>query len=150
MTKQREEIRRTVGQRGVPAAVLIGTGWGSNQFTPMLLVYSHSLGLSTGTLEALFGAYALGLIPGLLIAGPLSDAVGRRPVVIPAAALSLLASVTLVAGAHTVALLFAGRLLAGVSSGAVFGAGTAWLREASLPPVGDAGRPRPPAGPPWR
>ena len=54
----------------------MGTGWGSNQFTPMLLVYSHSLGLSTGTLEALFGAYAVGLIPGLLIAGPLSDAEG--------------------------------------------------------------------------
>jgi hypothetical protein len=117
----------------------MGTGWGSNQFTPMLLVYSHSMGLGTGTLEALFGAYAVGLIPGLLIAGPLSDAKGRRPVVIPAAALSLAASLTLVAGAHTVALLFLGRLLAGVSSGAVFGAGTAWLREASLPPVGDAG-----------
>jgi MFS family permease len=121
------------------AAVLLGTGWGSNQFTPMLLVYSHSMGLGTGTLEALFGAYALGLIPGLLIAGPLSDAYGRRPVVIPAAALSLVASLTLVAGAHTVALLFLGRLLAGVSAGAVFGAGTAWLREASLPPFGDAG-----------
>jgi MFS family permease len=120
------------------AAVLMGTGWGSNQFTPMLLVYSHSMGLSTGTLEALFGAYALGLIPGLLIAGPLSDAYGRRPVVIPAAGLSLVASLTLVAGAHTVALLFLGRLVAGVSAGAVFGAGTAWLRELSLPPVGDA------------
>jgi MFS family permease len=117
----------------------MGTGWGSNQFTPMLLVYSHAMGLSTGTLEALFGAYAVGLIPGLLIAGPLSDAKGRRPVVIPAAALSLLASLTLVAGAHTVALLFVGRLLAGVGAGAVFGAGTAWLREASLPPLGDAG-----------
>jgi hypothetical protein len=46
------------------AAILLGTGWGSNQFTPMLLVYSHALGLGTGTLEALFGAYALGLIPG--------------------------------------------------------------------------------------
>ncbi|MGZ4184426.1 MAG: MFS transporter [Solirubrobacteraceae bacterium] len=120
------------------AAVLMGTGWGSNQFTPMLLVYSRSMGLSTGTLEALFGAYAVGLIPGLLIAGPLSDANGRRPIVLPAAALSLVASVTLVAGAHTVALLFLGRLLAGVSAGAVFGAGTAWLRELSLPPVGDA------------
>ena len=117
----------------------MGTGWGSNQFTPMLLVYSHAMGLSTGTLEALFGAYAVGLIPGLLIAGPLSDAKGRRPVVIPAAALSLLASLTLVSGAHTVALLFVGRLLAGVGAGAVFGAGTAWLREASLPPLGDAG-----------
>jgi MFS family permease len=104
----------------------------------MLLVYSHAMGLGTGTLEALFGAYAVGLIPGLLIAGPLSDAKGRRPVVIPAAALSLAASLTLIAGAHTVALLFLGRLLAGVSSGAVFGAGTAWLRELSLPPVGDA------------
>jgi MFS family permease len=123
-----------------PAAVLLGTGWGSNQFTPMLLVYRHTLGLGTGTLEALFGFYALGLIPGLLLAGPLSDARGRRPVVLPAAALGLVASVMLVAGTGSVALLFLGRLLAGVSSGAVFSAGTAWLREASLPPVGTASR----------
>ncbi|MGI8505375.1 MAG: hypothetical protein ACR2MK_00975 [Solirubrobacteraceae bacterium] len=65
------------------AAVLLGTGWGSNQITPMLLVYRHQLGLGTGTLEAMFGLYALGLIPGLLLAGPLSDAVGRRRVVMP-------------------------------------------------------------------
>ncbi len=121
-----------------PAAVLMGTGWGSNQFTPMLLVYRHTLGLGTGTLEALFGAYALGLIPGLLLAGPLSDARGRRKIVIPAAALGLLASVALAAGAHSVTLLFLGRLLAGVSSGAVFAAATAWLRETSLPPIGTA------------
>ena len=73
----------------VPAAAVLrwARGWGSNQFTPMLLVYSHTLGLGTGTLEAMFGAYALGLIPGLLIAG---TAVGRPSdgalsVVIPAA-----------------------------------------------------------------
>ncbi|HWE12525.1 MAG TPA: MFS transporter [Solirubrobacteraceae bacterium] len=116
--------------------MLLGVGWGSNQFTPMLLVYSRTLGLGTGTLEALFGFYALGLIPGLLLAGPLSDAVGRRRVVLPAAPLSLAGSVVLVAGAHSVALLFCGRLMAGVSNGAVFAAGTAWLRETSLPPVG--------------
>lgn len=107
------------------AAVLLGTGWGSNQITPMLLVYRQTLGLGTGMLEGLFGVYALGLIPGLLIAGPLSDARGRRLVVIAAAALSLVASVALVAGAQSVGLLFVGRLLAGVSSGAAFGAGTA-------------------------
>jgi MFS family permease len=123
-----------------PVAVLLGTGWGSNQFTPMLLVYRHTLGLGTGTLEAMFGAYALGLIPGLLLAGPLSDARGRRKIVIPAAVLGLLASVVLVAGADSVALLSLGRLLAGVSSGAVFAAGTAWLRETSLPPFGTASR----------
>lgn len=123
-----------------PAVALLGTGWGSNQITPMLLVYRHELGLSTGTLEAMFGLYALGLIPGLLLAGPLSDGIGRRKVVMPAAGLSLAASLALVAGAHSVALLFVGRLMAGVSSGAVFAAGTAWLRETSLPPRGTADR----------
>lgn len=42
------------------------------------------------------------------------------------------------AGAHDVPLLFTGRLMAGASSGAVFAAGTAWLRETSRPPVGTA------------
>src|SRR5919201_2708045 len=84
------------------AAVLVGAGWGTNQFTPLLLVYRQSLGLGTGTLEAMFGLYALGQIPGLLLAGPLSDARGRRTVVIPAAGLSLLASLVLAAGANAV------------------------------------------------
>jgi hypothetical protein len=59
-------------------------------------------------------------------------------VVVPAAAISLASSAVLAAAGHQVALLFAGRLLAGVSSGAAFGAGTAWLREVSRPPWGTA------------
>jgi hypothetical protein len=113
------------------AAGLLGAAWGSNQFTPMLLVYHRTLGLGTGTLEALFGAYAIGLIPGLLIGGPLSDARGRRAMVMPAALLSLAGSIVLAGAGDTVGLVFAGRLLAGLSSGAMFGAGTAWLRELS-------------------
>ncbi len=119
-------------------AALFGAAWGSNQFTPMLLVYRRQLGLSTGTLEALFGVYALGLIPGLLIAGPLSDARGRRPVVLASAALSLAGTLALVVADHAVAPLYAGRFLTGLGSGAAFGAGTAWLRELSRPPFGDA------------
>ncbi len=121
------------------AAGLLGSAWGSNQFTPMLLVYHRTLGLGTGTLEALFGAYAIGLIPGLLVGGPLSDARGRRAVVLPAAGVSVVASVALAAAGHGVGLLFVGRLLAGLSSGAMFSAGTAWLRELSAL-GGDAGR----------
>ena len=120
------------------AAVLLSTGWGANQFTPMLLIYRQSLDLGTGTLEAMFGVYALGLIPGLLLAGPFSDSRGRRAVVVPAAWLSLAATLILTAGGYRVALLFAGRLMAGVSSGAVFAAATAWLRELSRPPLGTA------------
>lgn len=120
------------------ALLLVGVGWGSNQITPLLLVYQRTLSLSTGTVEAMFGVYALGLIPGLLITGPLSDARGRRTVVVPAAALSLLASVALATGGHVLSLLFLGRFLAGVSSGAAFGAATAWVRELSRPPHGQA------------
>lgn len=119
-------------------AALFGAAWGSNQFTPMLLVYRQQLGLSTGTLEALFGVYALGLIPGLLIAGPLSDARGRRPVILASAALSLAGTLSLVVADHALAPLFIGRFLTGLGSGAAFGAGTAWLRELSRPPFGDA------------
>jgi hypothetical protein len=104
----------------------------------MLLVYHARLGLSTATLEALFGAYAAGLIPGLLLAARWSDAHGRRAVGISAAAVSLLATACLIAGAHALALLFVGRLLAGLSSGAAFGVGTAWLRETSMAPFGEA------------
>jgi len=120
------------------AAVLLGAGWGSNQFTPMLLVYHRTLGLGTGTLEAMFGFYALGLIPGLLVSGAISDARGRRPVVLSAAALSLAGTLALVVAGHSTGWLYAGRLLAGLSSGAAFSAGTAWLRELSRPPFGAA------------
>ena len=118
-------------------AALFGAAWGSSQFTPMLLVYRQQLGLATGTLEAMFGFYALGLVPGLLIAGPLSDARGRRPVVLASAALSLVGTLSLVIAGDTLALLFAGRFLIGLGSGAAFGAGTAWLRELSRPPFGE-------------
>src|SRR5690348_15492629 len=120
------------------AGVLLGAGWGSNQFTPVLLVYRDRLGLGTPTLEALFGAYALGLIPGLLLAAAWSDTHGRRRVAVASVVLSLLATVCLMLGEHAVPLLLLGRMLAGLGSGVAFGAGTAWLREISVPPFGDA------------
>ena len=55
-------------------------GWGANQFTPMLLLYRSQLGLSAATVEAMFGLYAIGLMPGLLVGGSLSDRIGRRRV----------------------------------------------------------------------
>jgi Major Facilitator Superfamily len=120
------------------ALVLVGAGWGSNQFTPMLLVYRHALGLTAGSLEAMFAVYALGLIPGLL-AGPLSDAKGRRRPVLAAATASLLGSLLLIAGSRSPALLYAGRFVVGLGSGAAFSAGTTWLRELSLLVPGNAG-----------
>jgi MFS family permease len=110
---------------------LFGVGWGANQFTPLLVVYRTRFGLSAAMLGALFGCYALGLIPGLLAGGPLSDARGRKPVVLPFLVVSVLATGILIAGSVWEPALAIGRVIAGLVSGVVFGAGSAWLLETS-------------------
>ena len=113
-------------------------GWGANQFTPLLLLYRPLMGLTAAMVEAMFGMYAIGLIPGLLVAGRVSDRIGRRPVVECAVLLSIVAGVVLILGPHGVAWLFAGRVIMGVASGCGFSAGTAWIKELSSPPYSTA------------
>jgi MFS family permease len=113
------------------AVAMFAVGWGANQFSPMLIVYRHALGLSPGQLAGLFAVYAVTLIPGLLVGGPASDRFGRRAVVLPFAALSPVATLLLVIGAHSLPLITAGRALAGLCSGVVFGAATAWVQDLS-------------------
>jgi hypothetical protein len=106
-------------------------GWGAQQFAPLLLMYRAELGLGAPTLQAVFAMYVVGLIPGLLLGGPVSDRYGRRPVVLAALVASVVASALLLAGGQGAAWLFAGRLVAGFASGAGFSAGAAWIRELS-------------------
>ncbi len=116
------------------AAAMFGVGWGANQFASLLLAYHLHRGLSVPTEEALFGVYALGLVPALLIGGPASDRWGRRRVVRPMAVVSVAATVVLMAGASSTPMLYVGRFVAGAVSGAVFAAGTAWVKELSVAP----------------
>ena len=113
------------------AFAMFAVGWGANQFSPMLVVYRHELKLTAGAVAGLFLVYALTLIPGLLVGGPASDRFGRRPVVWPFVALSPLATLLLVLGPRSLAMIAAGRALAGLCSGVVFGAATAWVQEVS-------------------
>lgn len=110
---------------------MLAVGWGANQFSPMLVVYRDELGLTDRTTAVLFALYAVGLIPGLLVGGAASDRHGRRAVVLPLVVLSPVATLMLVAFRHAPLGLGAARLLAGVCSGVVFGAATAWVRELS-------------------
>src|SRR3954451_22004377 len=112
--------------------VLFAVAAGTNVPTPLLLVYQERLALSPEVLTALFGCYAAGLVPALLLAGPLSDRLGRRPVAIPGIVLSALASLAFAAAGGSVALLFGARFLQGVVSGVVFSVGSAWVGELSL------------------
>ncbi len=118
------------------ALVLFAVAFGTNVPTPLLLAYQDRLGLSATTLTVVFAVYAAGLVPALLVAGPLSDRLGRRPVVVPFVALSAVASLVLVGATVAAPPLFLGRLLQGAVSGVVFSVGSAWI--ADLEP--DAGR----------
>ncbi|ACU75021.1 major facilitator superfamily MFS_1 [Catenulispora acidiphila DSM 44928] len=113
------------------ALALTAVGWGANQFAPMVLLYRERMGVSASAAEAIFGLYAAGLVPGLLIAGPLSDRVGRRPVVAFAVLLSMISGVVLMLGSHGLGWLSTGRVLMGIASGAAFSAGSAWVKELS-------------------
>ena len=69
----------------------------------------------------------------LLLAGPLSDRLGRRKVAIPGIVLSALASLAFAfAGDSLTTLLFLARFAQGVVSGVVFSVGSAWVGRAVL------------------
>ncbi|MEU9017500.1 MFS transporter [Actinomadura sp. NPDC048394] len=115
-------------------------GWGAQQFAPLLPLYRDRLGLSATTVQATFGMYVLGLVPGLLLGGPVSDRLGRRRVLVPAIAASAAGTVLLILGGTGPGWLFAGRLVAGVASGAAFSAGSAWIKELSAAAAGSGPR----------
>ncbi len=117
--------------RWVAQGLLFAVAFGTNVPTPLLLVYRETLGLSPSTLAAIFGVYALGLAPSLLLGGPASDRFGRVRVLLPASIVVVAASVLFLAGSQSLALLFAARFLQGLASGAVFTVGSAWLQELS-------------------
>ncbi len=124
---------------GVGLAVA-AVGCGAQQFAPLLLMYQDELDLTTTTIQAVFGLYVLGLIPGLLLGGPVSDRYGRRMVMAPTLAASVVATVLLMLGGTGIGWLFAGRLVAGVASGAAFSSGAAWIKELSGATAGGARR----------
>ncbi|AKU15080.1 MFS transporter [Luteipulveratus mongoliensis] len=115
-----------------PALALAAAGWGANQFAPLIVMYRLRLDLTASELDAMYGLYALGLVPALLLGGRLSDRFGRRRIVLPALAIALVATLILMAGGTEAAWLYAGRLLTGLACGLVFGTGAAWLKESSL------------------
>lgn len=110
---------------------------GTNLPTPLYRGYETRFGFSPFVVTLIFAVYIAVLIPSLLLAGPLSDAVGRRRVLLPALGLAALGSAAF-ALASDVAWLFAGRLLQGVAVGAASGALTAALSE--LEPGGNRRR----------
>ena len=121
--------------------------FGANLFAPLLPVMRETHALGSAPVNFVLATYVLGLIPALMIGGPMSDRRGRRAVVRPALLFSALGTlVTLsahlgIGSAAGPVLLCMGRMLTGVAVGLVLAAGAAWLKELTVETsVGTAAR----------
>ncbi|NMO92901.1 MFS transporter [Actinomycetospora sp. TBRC 11914] len=110
---------------------LFTVAWGGNQFTPLMVMYRELGGFSTAVVDVLLGAYVLGIVPGMLVGGPLSDRLGRKPLMLAAPPIAIVGSLVLAVGGDLVPVLFLGRVLAGLALGIGMAVGSTWISELS-------------------
>ncbi|QYF74587.1 MFS transporter [Cryobacterium sp. PAMC25264] len=123
------------------APALFVMAWGGNHFTPLLHMYETLGHYSTVTADLFLGLYVVGLVPGLLLAGALSDRYGRKPLVIAGVVAGITASILLGLGFSSELIICLGRFLVGLSVGVAMSVGTAWLKELSSAPFDLVARP---------
>ena len=129
------------------ASITVSFLAGSAAPTPLYPVYQSMWGFSPVTLTLVFGIYAVAVLAALLVAGRLSDHLGRRPVLIAAAGGQVVVMVMFATAASVTGLLLA-RVFQGVTTGAAIGAvGAAMIdldkrrgsiANAVVPPLGTA------------
>src|SRR3954451_16441527 len=110
-------------------ASVIGLGlFASLTPSPLYRTYSVLWHFSSLALTLIYATYAFGVLATLLLAGGVSDRVGRRPVLLVALA-GLGASTALFLLADSAAWLFAARGIQGLATGAALSAASAALLE---------------------
>jgi MFS family permease len=96
--------------------------------TPLYGYYAEHWRFSAINLTAVFAVYAVALLAALLVAGSLSDAIGRRPVILAGIALEA-GAMLLFLLAGSLGWLYAARILQGVATGLVTAAVSASLLD---------------------
>jgi hypothetical protein len=89
--------------------------------TPLYAIYQRMWGFTPITITIVFGVYAVAVLVALLTLGRLSDATGRRPVLLAALAVQIL-SMVVYATAGGVGELMGARIIQGLATGAALGA----------------------------
>ncbi len=117
------------------AAYVLGvTAFGAGIPTPLYAVYEQQYHFTAGVLAEIFGAYTIGVLAMMVFIAPLSDVVGRRPVLYMGMLLTALSGVAFVF-ASGVATLALARIVSGLAVGATTSTATASM--ASLEPRRD-------------
>ncbi|WTO35116.1 MFS transporter [Streptomyces achromogenes] len=134
-----ERAREAVGGGEVPVRWVWLAAWPvtavfvlSNAATPLYVLWQREMGFGRGTLTVVFACYIAGLLGSLLVSGIVSDRVGRKPVLLPALGLALVACLVF-ATAGGVGALIAARLCTGIAVGAVVSAGMAAVTDVAGP-----------------
>ena len=130
-------VRGAYGPRQLQARPAFALVAGMYPPSPLYADYAARWHFSTPMLTVVFAAYALGALTALLLAGRLSDDLGRRPL-LAAGLAGLLGAMLLFAFARSVEWLLAARLVQGVATGTILSAAGAALLD--LEPGRDTGR----------
>ncbi|MDO0929659.1 MFS transporter [Streptomyces sp. TG1A-8] len=101
---------------------------GGNLTIPLYSLWASQFGFGPVTTTLVFIAYVVGVAGTLLVAGSLSDAIGRRPVLALALALAALSTLGF-ALAEGLPVLLASRVLSGMATGLVTAAATSSIAE---------------------
>jgi len=112
------------------AIVLFAFFFAASTPSPLFVIFQRAWGFSSGMLTVAFSAYAIALLVALLVAGALSDHVGRRPVIIGALVLQTL-SMYLFACAEDISHLIIARCIQGLATGVASGALSAAVVESA-------------------
>ena len=123
--------RRTLSQ---PAAYALAAGvialglFASVTPSPLYHLYASRWHFGPETLTLIYATYAFGVLATLLVAGRVSDDVGRRPVLLVALGALALSSVIFIF-ANSTAWLFVGRGIQGLATGAALSTASAALLD---------------------
>ncbi len=96
--------------------------------TPLYGLYQDKFGFSELTVTIVYAVYAFGVIGVLLLAGNVSDTVGRRPVLLCGLGFAAVSAACFL-WADALGWLYVGRLFSGLSAGLFTGAATAYVMD---------------------
>lgn len=110
--------RASLGLIALSGLALLAAGGplGTDMYLPSLPLIGDELQATTAQTQLTITAYMVGMASGQLLIGPISDALGRRRLLIGGMVLGLLASIV-IALAPTIGVMIAGRLVQGIAGG---------------------------------
>lgn len=116
------------------AWVLGVTAFGAGIPTPLYALYEQQYHFTSGVLAVVFAAYTVGVLATMLLVAPLSDVVGRKPVLYLGMALTAASGIAFIYASGVLTLALA-RVISGLAVGATTSTATASM--ASLEPRHD-------------